>query len=74
ELVVKFEHGEIDDDRTGAVENAFDNITVGANWYVNNNVRLSLNYITTELDEKITRGVSQEDSGDAISTRVQIIW
>ena len=71
ELVLKFEHGEIDDDRTGAVENGFDNITLGANWYVNKNVRLSLNYINTELDENDANG---EDSGNAISTRLQLIW
>lgn len=71
ELVAKFEHGEVDDDRVGAVDNGFDNITVGANWYVNTNVRLSLNYISTDLDEKDGNG---KDSGDAISTRVQLIW
>ncbi|MBB3046020.1 phosphate-selective porin OprO/OprP [Litorivivens lipolytica] len=71
ELVAKFEHGEIDDDRTGAVENAFDNVTVGVNWYVNKNVRLSANYIMTELDEDDANG---EDDGNAFSTRLQLIW
>lgn len=71
ELVAKFEHGEIDDDRTGAIENGFDNVTVGVNWYVNKNVRLSANYIMTELDEKDGNG---QDDGNAFSTRLQLIW
>jgi phosphate-selective porin OprO/OprP len=71
ELVAKFEQGEIDDDRTGAIENGFDNITVGVNWYVNQNVRLSANYITTSLDEDDANG---EDKGNAFSTRLQLIW
>jgi phosphate-selective porin OprO and OprP len=71
ELVAKFEQGEIDDDRTGAIENGFDNITVGVNWYVNKNVRLSANYITTSLDEDDANG---EDKGNAFSTRLQLIW
>ncbi|MFK7730106.1 MAG: OprO/OprP family phosphate-selective porin [Pseudomonadales bacterium] len=41
--------------------------TLGANWYVNSNAKLSLNYVTSETDQPI----NGEDDGNAIVARLQ---
>ncbi len=76
ELVAKIEHGEVDDGRAGMEGNEFDNITVGVNWYANKNVRVSVNYVMSEIDTPVTGAIKGKslDDGDAISTRVQLAW
>lgn len=77
ELVAKYEKGEIDDGRDplvvpGATDNEFDILTLGVNWYANQNVRVSFNYLMAEIDEKTAP--FGEDDGNAFSTRLQLTW
>lgn len=43
--------------------------TVGVNWYANNAVKVSANYLTAKTDKVVN--AANDDSGDAISLRVQ---
>ncbi len=45
-------------------------ITLGANWYINSNAKLSLNYVSSETDQLI----NGEDDGDAIVARLQFAF
>lgn len=47
-----------------------DIFTLGANWYINSNAKLSLNYVTSETDQPI----NGEDDGDAIVARLQFVF
>ena len=68
ELVAKLDHIEFDVD--GARTEAVDGFLLGVNWYVNRNVKLMLNIIHVEADNVGATGT--KDSGDVISTRIQI--
>ncbi len=45
-------------------------LTIGANWYMNSNVKLAMNYVNAETDQPI----GGEDSGDAIVARFQFLF
>ncbi len=45
-------------------------LTLGANWYINSNSRLSLNYVSSETDQPI----NGQDDGDAIVARFQFTF
>jgi len=47
------------------------NTTLGVNYYVNRRIRLMANFIATRLSEN--DGTEEEDSGDAISLRLQFL-
>jgi len=47
------------------------NATVGVNWYLDQSMRVMLNYIDTSLDAPTTLAY---DSGKAVSARFQYIW
>ena len=65
ELVLKYEHGHADYLTTSK----YDLTTLGVNWYINSNVRASLNYLTGETDN-----TGKNDNFDAISTRLQLTF
>ena len=65
ELVLKHENGEADYLTTSE----YDLTTLGVNWYINSNVRASLNYLTGEVD-----GTATDGDFDAISTRLQLVF
>lgn len=44
--------------------------TLGLNWYINANVRAAINYVHAEYDNP----VGDEDDGDAIAMRLQLIF
>ncbi len=45
-------------------------ITAGLNWYVNDDVKLALNYVHVETDDVI----ADDDSGDALALRMQYVF
>ncbi len=71
ELVAKYEAGEAE--ANGSSE--YNLLTLGVNWYVNENVRLSANYLMSSFDILAADGadplVAGQDDGDAISFRAQ---
>ena len=75
ELVAKYEDGEVDVDVLGD-EAEYELLTLGVNWYANNNLKFMLNYLDADTDGfSSTAGdslddVSEED-GSAISLRAQ---
>lgn len=87
EAVVRYESSEYDDTVAGqargcAAANAptpgyffrqceASQLTVGANWYVNPNVRFMLNYYLAEADIGSSGNVSGKDEPEAISLRAQ---
>ena len=56
--------------------------TIGANWYVNNNIRFMLDYLHGKIDKpEGTAGVADAPLGsnvglsfDAIALRTQVAW
>jgi len=46
--------------------------TVGVNWYANEAVKVSANYLTTSVDDIVN--ANGDDSGDAISLRAQYVF
>jgi phosphate-selective porin OprO/OprP len=46
--------------------------TVGVNWYANEAVKISANYLTASVDDIVNAG--GDDSGDAISLRAQYVF
>ena len=71
ELVARYEDAEFDGDHDDD-ENEIDKYVLGVNWYVNNNIRFSANYIDTEVDG--VYGPDEDDDGDAFSLRAQYVW
>ncbi len=45
-------------------------LVYGVNWYVNKNVKLSLNFIDAEVDNPI----NTKDNGEAVAGRVQVVF
>jgi phosphate-selective porin OprO/OprP len=76
ELVAKYEGGEAELMDT----TEYTQYTLGVNWYVNKNVRLSANYLNFDLDDTdgfgfapIVAGVDGED-GSAFTVRAQLVF
>lgn len=65
ELVLKHENGEAD----YLTSSEYDLTTLGVNWYINSNVRASLNYLSGEVD-----GTATDGDFDAVSTRLQLVF
>ncbi len=82
ELVAKYEDGEVDVDAF-ADESEYELLTLGVNWYANNNLKFMLNYLDADTDNfSSTNGqplnalgaapnLSSEEDGSAISLRAQ---
>lgn len=50
-----------------------DNITLGVNWYLNPNTRITLNYVHAEVEDRDSGGISIDDgSSDIIQSRFQV--
>jgi len=75
EVVARYEDGEVDIDDNPNGDAEYDILTLGLNWYPNTNVRFSLNYLMTELENFTFGGDTLEalgeDDGDAVSFRAQ---
>jgi phosphate-selective porin OprO/OprP len=75
ELVAKYEDGEVDVDRF-ANESEYELLTLGVNWYANNNLKFMLNYLDADTDNfTSSAGASLdavgEEDGSAFSLRAQ---
>ena len=75
ELVAKYEDGEVDADATPD-DAEFELLTLGVNWYANNNLKFMLNYLDADTDGFTSIGgdsldVIDEEDGSAISLRAQ---
>ncbi len=46
--------------------------TIGVNWYANESVKLSANYLKTSVDDVVN--ANGDDDGDAISLRAQYVF
>ncbi len=75
ELVAKYEDGEVDAD-VNADESEYELLTLGVNWYANNNLKFMLNYLDADTDNFTSingdslDAVGEED-GSAVSLRAQ---
>lgn len=70
ELVVKYDWIEFDaDDRRNETARGY---LAGVNWYVNNYVKLMLNYIHVVSDDVV--GPDEDDTADVVSTRIQFAF
>lgn len=76
ELVLKYDSIEADTGSAltaaGSSKPEVDAITLGANWYVNKNIKFALTYTDTSSDNVVAAGL--DDSGDAILLRTQIAF
>ncbi|HDN25726.1 MAG TPA: hypothetical protein ENG03_01255 [Thioploca sp.] len=68
-LAARFSHLDADDNHKGVKVN---NITLGINHYVNSQIRISANYIMTNVEG--SDAYPNEDNGDTISLRFQYIF
>ncbi|MBU0811268.1 MAG: porin, partial [Gammaproteobacteria bacterium] len=46
--------------------------TIGVNWYANEAVKISANYLKTSVDDVVN--ANGDDDGDAISLRAQYVF
>ena len=51
-----------------------DSYTAGVNWYLNDMVRVMVNYIHTSFDDKILVNDKKIDNEDVFITRFQLVW
>ncbi len=75
ELVAKYEDGEVDADATPS-DAEYELLTLGVNWYANNNLKFMLNYLDADTDNFTSINgdsldVVGEEDGNAISLRAQ---
>lgn len=75
ELVAKYEDGEVDADTTPD-DAEFELLTLGVNWYANNNLKFMLNYLDADTDGFTSIGGDSldaigEEDGSAVSLRAQ---
>ena len=73
ELVYRYDHltvADADRDMTGSFYDTKAKVhTLGVNWYANDAVKVSANYLKAKTDQ--VANAANDDSGDAISLRVQ---
>lgn len=78
QLVARYENLSIDEDllKEGYAKGTdeAEGFTIGANWYLNDAVRLMLNYNRTEFDDKINVGGKEIDNEDVILGRLQLVF
>ncbi len=76
ELVAKYEDGEVDADATPD-DAEFELLTLGVNWYANNNLKFMLNYLDADTDGFTSMNGTDsldavgEEDGSAVSLRAQ---
>lgn len=75
ELVAKYEDGEVDADLTPE-DAEYELLTIGVNWYANNNLKFMLNYLDADTDGFTSIGNESldaigEEDGSAVSLRAQ---
>ena len=51
-----------------------DSYTAGVNWYLNDMVRVMVNYIHTSFDDEILVNDKKIDNEDVFITRFQLVW
>jgi phosphate-selective porin OprO/OprP len=67
ELAARFSNIDLNDGTiTGGTE---DNFTLGANWYINPNMKIMLNFVHGEINDTL-----YDDDFDSVSTRFQVTW
>lgn len=76
ELVYRYDHLTIADADMDSTASFYDTKakihTMGVNWYANQAVKVSANYLKAKTDK--VANVANDDSGDAISLRVQYVF
>ena len=75
EIVAKYEEGKVDIDKHNMKPN-YDVMTLGVNWYPNTNLRFSLNYLSTNLNNFLINGIQpgSGSDGEAVSFRTQYVF
>ena len=70
EVALRYSQADLNDTSAGIAGGEQDIITVGLNWYVNNNLRFMLNYLNVDVEDR--GGVANPDFGhDAVALRTQ---
>ena len=76
ELVYRYDHltvADADLDTSGSFYDTKAKVhTLGVNWYANESVKVSANYLTANTDQ--VANAAHDDSGDGISLRVQYVF
>lgn len=73
ELAARYSQADLNDTGAGIAGGEQDIITVGLNWYVNNNLRFMLNYLNVDVEDR--GGVANPDFGhDAVALRTQFTF
>lgn len=73
EIAARYSAADLNDAGAGIAGGQQDIITVGLNWYVNNNLRFMLNYLNVEVDNR--GGVLNPNFGhDAVALRTQFAF
>ncbi|GAA6130087.1 OprO/OprP family phosphate-selective porin [Halopseudomonas sabulinigri] len=68
---VVYRYDDIEAEESGFGSTDAQTHTLGVNWYANNNVKVMLDYIMAETSDPSYNGAGVDDSGDAISARLQ---
>ncbi|ABS61671.1 phosphate-selective porin O and P [Parvibaculum lavamentivorans DS-1] len=72
EVAARYSHANLNDTSIGLNGGEQDIITVGLNWYANNNLRFMLNYLDVDVED---RGAAQLDFGhQALALRTQFAF
>jgi len=73
EVALRYSQADLNDAGAGIAGGEQDIITVGLNWYVNNNLRFMLNYLNVDVEDR--GGVANPDFGhDAVALRTQFTF
>ncbi|MFN4353746.1 porin [Parvibaculum sp.] len=72
EVAARYSQADLNDTSNGVFGGEQRIITLGLNWYVNNNIRFMLNYLDVDVDD---RGAAQRDFGhQALALRTQFAF
>ncbi|MDZ4380972.1 MAG: porin [Parvibaculum sp.] len=73
EIAARYSQADLNDAGAGITGGEQDIITVGLNWYVNNNLRFMLNYLNVDVEDR--GGVANPNFGhDAVALRTQFTF
>ncbi|MAM94542.1 MAG: hypothetical protein CMI61_07920 [Parvibaculum sp.] len=73
EIAARYSQADLNDASAGIAGGEQDIITVGLNWYVNNNLRFMLNYLNVDVEDR--GGVTNSNFGhDAVALRTQFAF